>query len=250
MKNPIAFIIALLFVVTAFGQNTGAGFNLAGGSPVVRLEGTYFANKISQEYFKDGQISLNLKEMDGSIYLNNFFLPAIIEDELTKKKEDVYLRYNIYGDFFEVKYENIGDEFLGLVKNKDFTATIGGNKFYFRSYKDKDGKKVDGYLEYVRKYKDNYLFKRHHQVIRMPKKARTTLENDVPGRIINYKSFFIQDGDTFIHLDDNKRKIADAFTKHKDAIKSFVKEKKFKLQEESDFIQIFNFYNKLESEKK
>ncbi|GAA4273977.1 hypothetical protein GCM10022258_32710 [Aquimarina gracilis] len=225
-----------------YSQNnieTGAG---------ISAQDTYFLNRIKQEFFLRTPTNEPIKvdDIDGSPYLSEKFSPGKILDELTGKSEAVFLRYNIYNDEFEVKYDVSSENIVGLKKGSTLVAQLGDDKFYYKAFVNHKNEQKLGYLKEVYNSKNVVILKDYYQKLRLPKPAKTSLEKDIPAKLSNHQSYYLKtDKGTLIKIEMNRKKIANSFPNHQNEIKSFIKEKKLRFNDEKDLLQLANFYGTL-----
>ncbi|MDY8136682.1 hypothetical protein [Aquimarina sp. 2201CG5-10] len=248
MKIRSFFIlVTLFFSLHNYSQsNVRPASDLAGGYNFSVPE-IYHTQRIKQEFFDQiaKDIKIDPKDLKGTPYLYDTFLPGKISDDLTGKKVDVYLRYNVYNDIFEVKYDLSSDEIFGFLKNTGYHAEINSDKFFYKAFPDDKNATKEGYLQELMKTDNFILYKRHYQKLHMPKPAKTSLETDVPGRISDHQHYYLRSGEKFLLLPMNKKKIANAFPKHQNELKSFIKKEKLKFKQEKDLITLIKYFNTL-----
>jgi len=180
----------------------------------------------------------------GSPYLQKMFTNAIVEDLNLK----AYMRYNVYNDEFE--FITPKNDTLVLDKIEDFNTILftGLNKKYtLTKYTDSSNKLEYGYLIAVYK-KGNYeLLKKENIAFTEEKKAKTTLERDMPAKYLKLDdTYFLRNNDSGIsEFPDGKKALIKLFPNHKQVIETFIKDNKISFGEESDLRKIIDFLSTL-----
>ncbi|MBS7787235.1 hypothetical protein KIH23_07985 [Flavobacterium sp. CYK-55] len=161
----------------------------------------------------------------GSPYLNKAFSMAKIDDSELK----FAVRYNAYSDEFE--FLNSKNDTLVLDKTEAYPKIIfaGSNKKYLLlNYIDYTGKSYTGYL--IEQYqKNNWAVLKRERISFYPgKKAKTSLENDMPAKYSKEKEvFYLKKPDaTVVEFPESKKQLTKLFADKKEAIEAFIKEQK------------------------
>ncbi len=186
-----------------------------------------------------------IEEVKGSVYLDDSFSKGKIISDLTKASQNVYLRYNLYRDIFEVKYNLADEEILDFTKAPDSHAEYHSNKFYLKSYKDHEGVLLEGYLQQLHTSETIALYKRYYQKFHDPKPAKTSYEQDIPGKLTNQISYYVLLDNNLVLMNSKRSKILNSFPKHTKKLKAFIKEKKLKFKNDKDFVQLIQYYDSL-----
>lgn len=246
MKN-LCFLLSLVFTTLSFAQQGTVTEGGSGGSAEIRVGDSYFQNRIRQSLYSEIAADRDLDTADivGSIYLKDGFLPSKIQDSRLNNSTAVLLRYNIYNDIFEVKY-GYDDDVYGLIKNKDFVAELNGKKFIYQTYTDASGKVKSGYLEIIESNKDFSIYKQYYQQLTMPRKARTSLESDVPARINTYSTYYIERNNELKVLKLNRKDIASAFPENKNEINTFIKKERLKFKDDKDILKLATYIKSIQ----
>jgi len=161
----------------------------------------------------------------GLPYFNKAFSLAKVDDSDNKFP----LRYNAYSDEFE--FLNSKNDTLVLEKTDAYSKIIyvGSNKKYVLvNYPNYTGKNYIGYL--VEQYqKNNWAVLKRERISFYPgKKAKTSLENDMPAKYNKEKEdFYLRKNDgSIVEFPESKKQLSKLFPDKKDAIEVFVKEQK------------------------
>jgi hypothetical protein len=162
---------------------------------------------------------------EGSPYFNKAFSLAKIDDSEHK----FAIRYNAFSDEFE--FLNSKNDTLVLDKTSNYPKITfaGSNKKYVLvSYTDFTGKNHTGYL--IEQYqKNNWFFLKRERISFYPgKKAKTSLENDMPAKYNKEREdFYLRKPDgSIVEFPESKKQLSKLFPDKKEAIESFVKEQK------------------------
>ena len=143
-----------------------------------------------------GMQGTDLSEINGSAYFSKNFYPGKVSKGGQTSDEVFYLRYNGYNDEIEMAESATAaraDE--ALVKNKNIACQFNGESYLFLNFNDKDGKQNEGYLSPLylgEKYK---VYSRKYKKLTEGRKAKTSLEKDIPPRFIDQAETLLQIGD-------------------------------------------------------
>lgn len=137
------------------------------------------------------------KDIQGSAYRNKSFQNGKI---LTGKKEDAnwYIRYNIYSDEMEIsRNKNLQKSQKILLKIPEISCFIGDEKFLYKTYVNLNGKKAQGYLIEIHNAEKYILYKKEIKIFREARKAKTSLESDIPAKFIDQAFYLIESKNSF-----------------------------------------------------
>lgn len=176
----------------------------------------------------------------GSPYIQPLFAQAKLENIETKAN----MRYNAYSDQFEF-IGNRNDTLL-LDKIDDFGTIVflGSNKKYkLVTYSNNIEKSHKGYLIELYSKANFTLFKREWISFYAGKKAKTSLEKDMPAKFNKESdSYYLKDTNGNItDFPESKKQLTKLFPVKKEAIESFVKENKIDFDADADRIKIIDF---------
>ncbi|HMI08246.1 MAG TPA: hypothetical protein VK528_11910 [Flavobacterium sp.] len=221
MKNIFTAAIALMLSLPAFSQNDN--------STSAKVSGTTFINPIRS---KD--------KIQGSPYLQHMFSSAMVE----KLKSKAYMRYNTFNDEFE--FINTKGDTLILDKIEDYSSIIfteGNKKYLLTAYTNTKNKLYYGYLINLYEKNGYGLFQKENINFYEGKKARTTLEKDMPSRYSKTDdTYFFKNKELGIsEFPDGKKDLIKLFPDKKAAIEAFVKENKIDFDQQADMIKIIDF---------
>ena len=194
------------------------------------------------DLYKSKQQELNLDEFLGSKYLNENFIQGQIEDKLSNKSFVSLTRYDILNDIFEIK-QNLSEKgFTYLEKTPATSIVIAESTFVFTSFKNEMGNDEIGYLQLIGSIGDTNIYARHYSDVRLPEKAKTTLERDRKGKITN-KIYYLKGTLTNSNpVDIDKKSILLLFEKEKrNSIKTFMKSTKNKARNIEEIITILDY---------
>ncbi|AFU68639.1 hypothetical protein P700755_001805 [Psychroflexus torquis ATCC 700755] len=252
MKNyvSLSLLILVLFSSEVNAQYAGQGEFLR--ELVVRESGDIYT--IDTE---DGQ--MNLKDIEGSPFLTEEFKSGvIINNSKEKSKIKANLRYNIFYDQVEVKYENelkmdlVQTMVLKRVDIYEYLVEGKLFKLYFNDEIFFDGD--SGYLEVLNSEdKKIVLFKKYYQNYISAKRASTTYQRDTPPQLITNFTYYISkdSGQTFSSIEADRWDILDSFENNeKEVMKDFIKSNKFKFRGtdkelENELKRTISYYNSL-----
>ncbi|NHM06777.1 hypothetical protein G4D82_06065 [Flavobacterium sp. CYK-4] len=227
-KHITALIHILFFAMTSMAQINVNDTNL--DAVILRQgAGKVFRNpKNSQE------------KILGSPYHQLMFAQAKVDNVAQK----YFMRYNNYADEFE--FITPKNDTLVLDKIDDFSniTILGTNKKYkLVTYSPNSEKPKKGYLIELYQKSSFGLYKREWTSYYAGKKAKTTLEKDMPPRYNKEKDYYyLKDGNGNISdFPESKKQLFKLFPDKKEAIETFVKDNKIDFDLEADRIKIINF---------
>lgn len=209
MKKILALLLAVLLSITTNAQNK----DVSG-----RKINPYNVHITGMDRFV-------AQKPEGSPYLNKAFSLAKIDDTEAKFP----MRYNAYTDEFE--FLNSKNDTLVLDKTAAYAKITfsGSNKKYIlNNYINFTGKDYTGYL--IEQYQKNKwaCLKRERVGFYPGKKAKTSLENDMPAKYFAEKEdFYLKKPDgAVVAFPESKKQLIKLFPDKKEAIETFVKEQK------------------------
>lgn len=144
--------------------------------------------------YKNGFVSIQLKDIEGTQYFNDTFKMASIAGVI----DNIFVRYNANTD--EVEFDKNGDVY-NLIKKKEITTIYIKDlnyKLRHLNYTNSDKNEVNGYLVEVSKENGVSLLRRDKIIFIEAKVARNSYGEDVPAK------FQKQDSEYYIELTDKK----------------------------------------------
>lgn len=184
--------------------------------------------------------------IDGSPYMNEIFKKGktIINGKHTS---DALMRYDAYRDAIEIKNEN--DVARTLLRRSNIVADIDGTIYMVREYRESGENKL-GYF--------NPLNEGYARLLKKPKKIFVQAENPEngydtfkPAKYQDNSMYYMQKGDEpAIETKLSKRKILSFLDDSSEILKQYIKKNELNMQSESDIIQLINYYNTQETNKK
>lgn len=193
-------------------------------------EGYYLVNKPSQS-----------KQIDGSPYYNDKWLPAVVK---IKGKGEYYvdsLKYNIFTNSLLFSYKKI-EYYVGKSNDLEY-FTIGDTKFInFTSAEDGsqnfyevlcDGER----LKLVRNYNCTIVEGK-------PSDGINPARNDKFAK--DYRYFTIKKNQPARQFRMKKNSLVELMADHHDEIARYIKDKRLKMKQQEDFVKVFDYYNTLQ----
>lgn len=184
--------------------------------------------------------------IDGSPYMNEIFKKGktIINGKHTS---DALMRYDAYRDAIEIKNEN--DVARTLLRRSNIVADIDGTIYMVREYRESGENKL-GYF--------NPLNEGYARLLKKPKKIFVQAENPEngydtfkPAKYQDISMYYMQKGDEpAIETKLSKRKILSFLDDSSEILKQYIKKNELNMRLESDIIQLINYYNTQETNKK
>ncbi|MFL9834787.1 hypothetical protein [Chryseobacterium terrae] len=185
---------------------------------------------------KNGK-QLSYEEVKGSPYLVKDFRSAKIADGY----EMVLARYNAYTD--EVEFKK-GDGVYVLPKNKDFS------QINFLNSKDNlilisNGDDSSGYYFKITGDK-NSLLKKEKVVFNDVVPSASSYESEKPAKFLSQKPiYYFKTDKGVVKKILNNNDIYDLFPDKKQSVNKFIKEKRIKINQENDLIELVNYLNSI-----
>lgn len=135
----------------------------------------------------------NMNAVQGSPYLNEEFQrgTAVVDE---KEPLNVFLRYDVSREIFEIKTEISSNEILMLPPNLKTEYHVAGDKFIYDNIRF-EGKNINGYFKEHYSGKQFRLLEKPTVTITEPVEAKTGYEKDRPARIVIGEEFFVISND-------------------------------------------------------
>lgn len=176
----------------------------------------------------------------GSPYLQKMFSATSVKNI----SPNPYMRYNVYADEFEYitpKNDTLALDKIDAFESITFVSTH--KKYRLTLYTNTKNKFVNGYLIVLYEKSDFALFMKENIIFYEGKKAKTSLEKDMPSRFTKTDdSYFFKNKDKgIIEFPTSKKALVKLFPEKKTEIETFVKENKISFDEEEDMKKIIDF---------
>jgi|688.fasta_scaffold322544_1 hypothetical protein len=224
MCKKFALLFLMIFTANAWSQN----YNFVLGNSL----NTLF---ITANVLDDPTVTV-----EGSPYINNKFLSSSLSC-LTENTPP--MRYNVYKEEMEFVHEG---KLYYVKKNDTCVITLLNNSYkYFENY---NKEKNSGYLLILNKLNNSkYILYKKEKVVLIPefipsssygeaKPATYAIENPI---------YFISIQDKLVEFPKKKSDLFLLFPNNKQAIESFLKDKKISFNEESKIVELVDFLNSL-----
>ncbi|MDO9273933.1 MAG: hypothetical protein Q7T92_00100 [Lutibacter sp.] len=220
--NKHTVIVLLLFTISGYSQKTDSEQTLEHRSSITSFD-------------------LRSKELVGSIYINENFLPA----KLSNSQDPYLIRYNAYQDEMEV--EKNGNSYR-LLKNLNVSINFEGiNKTYqvFNYLEKKET--VPGFFVVLYNGDNISLLLKEKIKFYEEVKAKTGYDKYKPPTLkrvadefyIGYKNSSAKE------LPSKKKDILSLFASKANEMEAYVNENKLGFKSEEDLIKIFSYYHTL-----
>ena len=228
LKSNITFIVGLFFCFSAIIAQENKN------RLTIEILDPQYAGKIFRNTNNQGE------KIQGSPYYQLMFASAKVENVVSK----AIMRYNAYRDEFE--FIGPKNDTLLLDKIDDFGTIVflGSNKKYkLVTYSNNIEKSHKGYLIELYSKANFTLFKREWVSFYAGKKAKTSLEKDMPAKFNKESdSYYLKDTNGNItDFPESKKQLTKLFPDKKEAIETFVKENKIDFDADADRIKIIDF---------
>ncbi len=178
-------------------------------------------------------------DFKGSPYTSDIFLPATMYygDE---KMGQLFYRYNALNEEIEIKIDNLPNEPIqALARDKQIRVMTGKYPLSFKTFIDKTGKTMNGYLVTLADEGDYKLFRRTRVKYTEGMKAQNSFVKAVPSKFTQFTEYFLQvEGIDRIDEIKNKNNALISRVKNEDkaSLKAFLKEKGLNIKNEEEFI--------------
>lgn len=178
-------------------------------------------------------------KIEGSPYIQKVFAPA----NVVNVEQRYFMRYNAYEDLFE--FITPKNDTLVMDKIDDFgviTFNLGNKKFKLVDYIDLNEKSQKGYLIDLYNKSDFALYKKESVSFRAGKKAKTSLEVDMPAKYVkNDDLYFLKNKSGKITVfPESRKQLIKLFPEKKSEIENFVKQNDIKFDQEMDLKKIID----------
>ena len=175
----------------------------------------------------------------GSPYINDLFLPTIIDDG--ERSLEAFARYNSVEDVVEIKVQKNSDEINVLPKLKAIKYRLLDYTIFIDNFKNTEGETIDGYMfEYFSDSGLRFLARPLPDVI-PAKEARSGYEESRPAHLDVNMSYYIQkDGGRLKEVRLKEKDFKSIFS-DKGKMDAYFKENKIK--DEQDVVEMLRFYS-------
>lgn len=204
------------------------------------LSGNLISEKITQ------RLPISEAVVNGEYEGSPFLIDSFVEGSLKIAKEATYkmpMRYNIYGDVFEVKYKG---RLMQLLPDEMVESLHLQNYQLVTAQYELDKKKMKGFL-FVLDTGSVNLLKRRNVSFEDWKPARAQEAGPTLARFKEgVQIYFIQIGNKIIQI-KNVKELPELFPSNRSKIREYIKEHKIKLKDEK-LKELFSFYNGLKKQ--
>ena len=182
-------------------------------------------------------------EAEGSPYLNEKFIPARINGI----EETQFVRFNAVENTIELKDE---DKVLTLSKSYDYVIQLldsSEKRYETHSFINEDGTTGSSYFEKLHSSDKFALFLKERIIYTPSKKAKSSYEQDVPGKFKKGNTiFYVTDlgltNDSLLEIPKKKKTLSSLFKGKSKSVEKFIKKEKLKMNKKEDIIAILNFF--------
>jgi len=186
--------------------------------------------------------NLQSKELVGTSYINDDFLPA----KLIDGEEIYYMRYNAYKDVFEVKRDD--KIYYYLPKKFDYPVTFVGDKKIYQVFSYMENTNTtSGFFVVLTKEKNISLLLKEKINFHEEKKATSQLESYKPPTLKRAADMFFigYKNNTATKLPKKKKAFLKLFSSKSKDVGTYIKRNKLGFKNKEDLIKIFKFYDSL-----
>jgi len=182
----------------------------------------------------------------GSPYYNESFSYGKVFMKKKELEKVFAVRYNAYTDEIEI---NDGVKIDVLLKNKDITCLIEGEKYSYLAYFKKNNSEdiQIGYLKTVFEGKKIILYIKESKMFKEGKKAKTSLTTSIPPKLVDFKTFYFSkiDETPYNFKPKNKELLTIIIPKYRSKMKDYIKNNHLKFKSKADLVMYFKYYDLL-----
>lgn len=143
-----------------------------------------------------GMQKTDLGDINGSPYFSENFYPGKVSKGGQTSEKAFFLRYNGYNDEIEMaESATAASASEALVKNKNIACQFNGESYLYLNFNAADGKQNEGYISPLHLGKNYKVFSRKYKKLTEGRKAKTSLEKDIPPRFIDQEETLLQIGE-------------------------------------------------------
>jgi len=196
------------------------------------------------ELFKqkpNGTYILDYINIKGSPYENNAFTIGKVTDESSNKSINLYLRYDMYNDIFELKANLHDNKTAALLKINDLSCKMGNDAYYYLSFIDENHKELNGYLKLLYKGKKYSLYQRLTSHFTPRKEAINSFTPPVPPTFGKKVSYYVKQGETISFLPYKKKHLLKKYPSQSKVIKTYLSRTRPNLRKKNDLISFVRF---------
>jgi len=238
-----------LFLSLTIGHFAMAQF--AGQSPVIAGKGgpggasSAAIGYVTGSMMDEKNTKLEVTEYQGSPYTSNEFQPTVLFDK-DKRVGEIYYRYNAYNGEIEIKASPLDTEVGSLSRDKSIAVLEDGKRLSFKTFIDKNGNTLNGYLTKLMDGEKYNLYKRINVKYTEGAPAANSFVKATPNRFSQFTEYYLEkEGANRIdEMETSKRKILRILEgEDKEKIKNYIKENKMKIRSVEDLMTIVEILN-------
>lgn len=188
-----------------------------------------------------------IKNILGSQYENEQFLPSTITQNGKLILNDIKLRYNALSDLIEVKDEQsvLNEAKMTLWTDPDAVVKILNDSYRYISPGNSVGN--GGYFKILSDGENGKFYKKTTIKHLRGEKATNPYEKDKLDRFEREDVYYIVQNGEFTELSDRKSKILSTLGDKKSEIKKYLKDNKLDFKNEKDLTTLVNYYFSLKN---
>lgn len=199
--------------------------------------------------------TINTKNVKGSPYWHDDFVQGKIIDKGEDNTLNVFLRYRIFDDIFEIKKRKTDSKMLNMRRSGNFEVILNNKRFVFlQNLPVKIRGSYNGYSMVLAEPKEGQdgltLYKRMSQTFIPGQEARSSYDHGKKARLKEKDYYFIKIGDMLYSIEPDRRKAAKAFPSQHKQLKKFISKKNLKFKDKTqdrDLTRLVNYYNRLKN---
>lgn len=220
--NKYAIVLMLLIGISGFCQNSGSNEIFLNADNLIKID-------------------LTSKELVGTYYINNEFVPG----KISNQKAVYLMRYNAYKDVMEMELNN-KRYYFPLSTNYSVTFESLNKTYQVLDYKEKEITKK-GLFVVVFIGNEISLFLKEKIEFYEEVAAKTGYDKYVPPTLkrVDDKFYVVFKNNPAIALPNKKKEVISLFESKGSAIESYAKINNLGFKNKEDLIQIFKYYDTL-----
>lgn len=245
MKKTLLFSLGILTATIGFSQTNFATTN--GGSSGA-ANGNYDLYlrtiNIDEKETSFGLTKAEFNAIKNDAYVNSTCIAGNIYQDENLLKSGILMRYNAYADEIEIA-EDLGkkSKYGALTKDESIFVKIANDIYVFVPYNGSNEK--GGYFNVLAEGKTYNLYKKTISYFREPQKAKTSYGSNTSAAFDKTTKYYLVKKGEFFELPTGKARLLKVMDSKKDEVVKFIKENKLEVDNESDFIKVFTYFDSL-----
>ena len=188
----------------------------------------------------------NRSDIQGSPYTSNAFQYTTLYYD-GEPVQNIFYRYNAYNEEIEIKQKNLENEPIrALGKDKKISILVNGQPLSFKTFIDKKGNTLNGYLLTLVEGEEYTLYKRINVKFTEGQKAQNSFVKAIPAKFSKFTEYYVEAKDVN-RIDEiqlkNKKLLKLLPSDEKENLAGYLKQNDLNIKEEQDLRQVFVYLN-------